>query len=70
MFRHGAEGNAMGVVVTIVMVLVAWCVVALVVGVVVGRAIALRPRGEVPTPEAGHARSQGASLSVSYRERI
>jgi hypothetical protein len=72
MLRRGAEGNAMGVVVTIAMVLVAWCLVALVVGVVVGRAIALKPRGEVPAPgsEHGHAPSRGASLSVSYRERL
>jgi hypothetical protein len=74
MLRPGAEGLAMGVVVTIAVVLVAWCVLALVVGVVVGRAIALRPQDpQVPrgeTPEPGRAPSPGASLSVSYRERI
>jgi hypothetical protein len=60
----------MGVVVTIAVVLVAWCVVALVVGVVVGRAIALRPRGDLSAPDSDPAPSRGPSVSVSYRERI
>jgi hypothetical protein len=40
----------MGVVLTIAVVLVAWCVLALVVGVIIGRAIALKPRGDVVVP--------------------
>ena len=70
MLRPGAEGIAMGVVVTIAVVLVAWCVLALVVGVVVGRAIALKPRGDVPAPEPGRAPTGAAPLSISYRERL
>jgi hypothetical protein len=40
----------MGVVLTIALVLVAWCACALVVGVIIGRAIALKPEGEVVVP--------------------
>ncbi|MDH2413352.1 hypothetical protein [Nocardioides sp. CER19] len=62
----------MGVVVTVVVVLVAWSVCALVVGVVLGRAMALRPRGDAhsapPAPETPRGQT-AAPLSVSYRER-
>ncbi|GAA1945964.1 hypothetical protein GCM10009798_01170 [Nocardioides panacihumi] len=60
----------MGVVTTIAIVLVAWCACALVVGVVVGRAISLKPRGGVPTPEPHRGPARMAPLSVSYRERL
>ena len=60
----------MGVVATIAIVLVAWCLCALVVGVVVGRAISLKPRGEVPTPDTHRGTTGMAPLSVSYRERL
>lgn len=58
----------MGVVVAVAVVLVAWCVCALVVGVVVGRAIALKPRGDVHPPEARQPQSSGTPLPASYRE--
>lgn len=57
----------MGMIVTIAVVLVAWCVLALVVGVVVGRAIALKPRRDVPVSESLREQS-GDPLASSYRE--
>jgi hypothetical protein len=60
----------MGVVVTIAVVLVAWCVCALVVGVVVGRAIALKPRGDVRPPEPRQPQPSGTPVSASYRDGV